>query len=639
MGKLRINQVTYSGDKYYYISPKINEGLNLFVGDNGSGKTTLTLFIDFALGGNVDVFRDNKTKRKQSSIKYEYREVLDDANNFVELDLDINSKNFKLKRFIRDNEIFIDDGEFVFSRKIFRKGKDETFSDWLLKSIDIEPFELNMGTYSWTFDFHSLYRLINYDQYTPNNKIYKLPTSDNFVSDSQVIRKSIFETLLNTTSDEYHAAFNLFKAEEKKFKELTSNFNSLIKVHEDFYDESICVQSLLSEIENKETKLEALKSKRISLSTASENKGVSEDAVKEAERVLLRVIDEKNEKRKEFKELKYELARVNNFASDLESEIEQIQKIIFTHEALDLFHPDNCPLCKKEFKQCEQHLENLSNSSFNYTYSIEEYRNIYKQKVKKKNTIESAKESISQDVKAIRLSLRKLNSTKLKYKKRLNDLVKTLKCNSELTELERINYKINDLNDELYLLNKRYSVNKEILALKSKKEASDGEKKRLKTSLYNAEKNFIEGNEEIIKRFNKEFSNLMDASPLKISCAKIDQDYMPEIDGGVYREISSGVIIRLAYYFSLLIYSLKFEKSSFPNILIIDTPEDSGIDTPKLISTLESFYSAVLEASNKNFHDYQIILTTGEDRYPKTFDNYIVDEFKEKEGNFILKVK
>lgn len=227
----------------------------------------------------------------------------------------------------------------------------------------------------------------------------------------------------------------------------------------------------------------------------------------------------------------------------------------------------------------------------------------------------------------------------MKYKKRLNDLVKTLKCNSELTELERINYKINDLNDELYLLNKRYSVNKEILALKSRKEASDGEKRKLKTSLDNAEKNFKEGNKEIIKSFNKEFSNLMVASPLNISCAKIDQDYMPEIDGGDYREISSGVIIRLAYYFSLLIYSLKFEDSSFPNILIIDTPEDSGIDTPKLISTLESFYSAVLEASNKNFYGYQIILTTGEDRYPQNFENYMVDEFKEKEGSFILSAK
>lgn len=309
---------------------------------------------------------------------------MDDTNNFVELDLDINSKNYKLKRFIRDNEIFIDDGELVFSRKIFRKGKDETFSDWLLKNIDIDPFELNMGTYSWTFDFQSLYRLINYDQYTPNNKIYKLPTNDNFVSDSQIIRKSIFETLLNTSSDEYHTAFNLFKVEEKNYKELTSNFNSLIKVYEDFYDESVCVQGLLSEIEYKEKKLEALKSKRISLSTASENKGVSEGAVQEAENILLSVINEKNEKRKEFKELKYEFARVNDFASDLESEIEQIQKIIFTHEALAPLHPNNCPLCKKELKQCEQHLESLSNSSFNYTYSIEEYRNIYKQKIKRR---------------------------------------------------------------------------------------------------------------------------------------------------------------------------------------------------------------------------------------------------------------
>ena len=72
-----------------------------------------------------------------------------------------------------------------------------------LEKLKISITELNMGTYSWKLNFSDLLRLIIYDQDTESKKIYKAPTVSNFVSDSLIIRKTIFEVLLGISSDEF----------------------------------------------------------------------------------------------------------------------------------------------------------------------------------------------------------------------------------------------------------------------------------------------------------------------------------------------------------------------------------------------------------------------------------------------------
>lgn len=84
MGSLIIEKVKYSGDKYIYESPKLTKGINLIVGDNGSGKSTFTYFIEYCLGNNIKYFEKDYNK--------EYIEIVNDTNNFVELDILINSK-------------------------------------------------------------------------------------------------------------------------------------------------------------------------------------------------------------------------------------------------------------------------------------------------------------------------------------------------------------------------------------------------------------------------------------------------------------------------------------------------------------------------------------------------------------------
>ncbi|MNE90002.1 hypothetical protein D3C80_1874750 [compost metagenome] len=69
---------------------------------------------------------------------------------------------------------------------------------------------------------------------------------------------------------------------------------------------------------------------------------------------------------------------------------------------------------------------------------------------------------------------------------------------------------------------------------------------------------------------------------------------------------------------TLLALSLN-EEIPFPRLLLIDTPENIGIDKDQLDILLETLISL----ENRLNKDYQIILSTGVGKYPKTMDKYV----------------
>ena len=152
---------------------------------------------------------------------------------------------------------------------------------------------------------------------------------------------------------------------------------------------------------------------------------------------------------------------------------------------------------------------------------------------------------------------------------------------------------------------------------------------------------YKEAHNSIITNFNTIYNTLMKNSSAKTKSAKLDDnDYMPIIDGGTYREASATVPIRMMYFFTLLSMSLKYSSIKHPKFLLMDTPEDSGIDD--IAKNIILFDRALeLSKNNKyeNIKDYQFILTTGLKKYPKTFEKYVKLDFNKEENRFILKAK
>lgn len=134
----------------------------------------------------------------------------------------------------------------------------------------------------------------------------------------------------------------------------------------------------------------------------------------------------------------------------------------------------------------------------------------------------------------------------------------------------------------------------------------------------------------------------MKDSSAKTKKAYIDDEYMPLIDEGVYREKSATVPIRMMYFFTLLSMSLKYSTIKHPKFLLMDTPEDAGIDN---ISENILLFERALELSknndNEEIENYQFILTTGlcNECCPTEYEKYVKLDFNKKQGNFILKMR
>jgi hypothetical protein len=104
MGRLKIKRVHYNGDKYTYSSPLLTDGVNIIEAGNGGGKSTFSALICYALGDYVHMFNFSKTEV--------HKEIKNDTNNFVLLEMEISQEPYWVKRYFgqkQNNMIIVRD--------------------------------------------------------------------------------------------------------------------------------------------------------------------------------------------------------------------------------------------------------------------------------------------------------------------------------------------------------------------------------------------------------------------------------------------------------------------------------------------------------------------------------------------------
>lgn len=643
MGSIKISSLHYCGDNYYYDSPVFCSGLNILSGDNGTGKTTFSELLYYALGGEVAQFKLDS--------KEPHTEITNDTNNYVELHLDINNNRYSLKRNIGSNDISIryqvsnDNGDMDYSYENYgvNRGKNVKyiFSDWLLDKLGIKPVCLFNGYVSYIFNIKDILRLIYYDQATSPKRIYKDPTRDDKVSNTEFHRKVIFELLMGSNFEEYYAACNELREKEAQKEKSNNVLNEYKKMAEEI--QADCGLTLnLPFAQEKFNELnvlfEQLVQHRITLKN-SINKIDCNEEIENLKRNILIKEEELDENEQLYNSNIREIFSLNELSFKIAKEIQQLNKIIYTNENLGFFSFNICPWCLKDLpeKQESEHCicgnELKDDEKIIFEYNTDEYKQILKSRKKTLQTIVSTIEIINNENNKIKQCKQEINATIKNLKKEIESFIKQYNDSIIFNKLDDIDNNIQNTKTEIAKYKEYIKVEEKLENLRRTYQIDSinykdaFQKKKLmedtaRMDIY-----------EKIKKFNTKYEFLMKNSLEDCKTASIDEDtYMPIIDDGCYKEQSASVHVRLMYFYTLLYMSLNFNEVKFPKFLLIDTPNTNGIDPDKLNRAI-----SMLKNIDAGDSEYQIILTTKE--YPEEFKDQVKGDFLVKKKNYLLKKK
>ena len=642
MGRLAIRRVVYSGDKYSFESPYLNDGIVIMEGVNGHGKSTFMNLIYYGLGGRVQAFNKNDDNDSKK-----HNEIFYDTNNYVELLIEIDDEKYELTRYIGDNLIFVvGEDEEVRETCVLRNQSDEhtmVFSDWILGKLNINVFDIVQGTRSFKLNFTDLLRLVYHDQETEVDKVYKEADNSNFLSDSLEIRKAIFEILLGKTYNDYYSTLGQYKLTMKELEKAQAVMDSYDEFLGEVLDYDLAnvvhINSMISENQ------EMIEKVQIEREIASREQGNSDEIwqlIGQQKKELI-LNQHKLEEWESAKNLTTQsIDKILYLIDESEKELSEIEKIRLVNKKLKLFTPNTCPYCLREVERekgkciCGNDIEEEQYEKFFYT--DEEYLDILKVKKKSIQSLEQLLERKSQRLKIIIGHIEKAEQSIEKIRLYIDELTKDIATNynsayiRQLDEREReLNGIILELKQAKDLAKKRETLASQVIQLRNKVE---GLKIRVDSFLNAAREDMLNKK----KDFDEVYFSLMKRADEHCYSAYIGEDYMPHINLGAYRERSAAVPKRLMYFLTMLIESLK-NKANFPQFLMIDTPNKEGIDKENLIKNI-----GLLAEADKYTEEmktqYQIILTTGIDTYPEEFkknvfyklegENYLLQENCEK---------
>lgn len=637
MGLMRVNKLVYEGSKYYFESKEFDKNIILIEGDNGTGKSTFCNLIYFALGGEVPIFRRNNDKR--------HDEITSDSDNYVDLYISINNESYLLRRYFGDNEVTVipyermvekvysEDKNTLLEETVrFVLSEDKTeiysvnrskdayvFSDWILGKLKISVVELFHGYNTFKINISDLMRLIYHDQQPNPEGIYKKPdTNSTYVSDSELVRKAIFELLVGEAYSNYYDSI----VEEKKLSKEKSLAKSVVSEYKLLADkmrkngEAKNVSFLQKEILENEKQIDKLHDARL---VFKRNRSSSNTVNQDIDSCKSELIDcelKLSRLKESLVSVLDERYKLNVVRNESVSEIRRIEKVIFSHDQLNLFTSDTCPYCLKHVDRVEGHCvcgASIEEEQYErFFYTSKEYKDILKAKLKALSTIKTAYNDCDSEVQETKNEIEEVEKQSVALREKLQEMLGRV---DEIVDIESLN----DIDDKILQLREDIANLHRLLEVESKLESFQKDFDSVSSKAKDAElkrKGFeINAQQDVtskVNAFSKIYNELMKNTLPDCRSAKIRLDnYLPSINDGLYRETSALVSIRLMYFIALMHLSLSDKSVTFPRFLLIDTPETAGIELDYLQNCIGQ-----LEGLQKYGVDFQVIISTGLNKYP-----------------------
>lgn len=637
MGQILIRRVKYAAENYHFESPEMSGGLNIIVGGNGNGKSTFMNLIYYGLSGKVDEFSKSNNET--------HSEIVRDRENFVSLDIELNKIPFTLIRYIGSNDITVlSDGANAKVYPIYRsKTEKKIFSDWILGELSIDPVEIFQGTGSALINFRDLMRLIYHNQELNPKKIYKPADNETFISDSELIRKIIFELLIGKTYASYYS--NLARLRELDREKIIAKglLDEYIASHQPTSKEDdVNVVFLEKALHEKQDQLKKIYTYRESLRESNRPRASLNSQINEIRSAILTSEITLTEKNRTYSEVIDELTKLRRLRENVILEVTQISKIIYSHDKLGLFSADTCPYCLREVSRKEGHCvcgSEIEEEQYErFFYNTDEYSDILKSKQKSIETVDFAIKACKEQIEETSTEIESIKSDLSDYQQQIESWIKDFDFSSNSQDIKATDDLILQLRSDINNINSQIDVETKRSSLQGRFNTASSSYERQKNTvnaLQASAKTDIQGK---VADFNKIYNDLMINTLSNCRSALIgSDDYMPVIDGGMYKEASASVAIRMMYFFSLLKLSILDSDVKYPKLLLIDTPETAGVDADNLKHALSQLSKITEAVETPNDNDYQVILTTGKDKYPDEFKDKVILELSDDDK--LLKFK
>jgi chromosome segregation ATPase len=435
----------------------------------------------------------------------------------------------------------------------------------------------------------------------------------------------------NTFSDYYAQIGEVFKYEKQRDvqKNTLDGFKELLK-QTGFSDEVLNQDELLKKYE--ETKLqltkaelfkEELKSREYTIHNA---KNQLETLKKELFSTEITIAELEAKRGSLLREIK----GISQLKEEIILEVVQLKKIILAHDELNLFSPDTCPYCLRHVEREENHCicgATINESEYErFFYTSEEYLDILHSKQKSLDTVEIALQSCNEELEQIIQRITNINIRQEKVKSFVFGLDNlAISKNNEFNEVDD---KILELRESVRNIEQQFQLQKKYLLIIEKFEEAKRDFEKSNKSLFYLEEKVKKLMIDKIKTFNEIYNKLMVESSNEVKNAKLDESYMPVINDGEYKEASNAVPTRFIYFLTLLNMSLKDPDMQYPKFLLIDTPENLGIDHEQL----EGLIAKIKEGkTEEELSEFQIILTTGISKYPPELKEDVLQTLTKKQ--------
>ncbi len=618
MARLSIRKVIYRGEKWFFESSLLGDGLQILVGRNGAGKSTFSSLIYFGLGGRVTSF--------EREDREPHREITSDEKNHVHLTIEIDDVEYSLKRFFNSNEVGIEqpNGDIEVLSVTRSKNVKRVFSDWMLAKLGIDPVMLHYGAYEGKVNLADVFRLIYHDQSPDPSGIFKKVDRESFVTDSVVFRKAIFELLIGKSFQQYYSAAASLKRLETDWNVALQTLDQFKQFVDDVSDASgddanvAFINAQITETRDQLQRALQFRSSLQEAEPASPDNGIEARKVRLYE-LTLRLSDLKAQ----ANQVSIELARFRQLQADMILEATQIKKMMFAHDSLDLFLANTCPYCLNEVERVEGKCvcgADVDEAAYErFFYDNADYLAILKTKQKNVQTIQAAIESSEAELRRLNGRIAQSEGDSDAERLELRQAAQNSTLAFDPNALRETDTNILNLRSEIGTLEQKLSLEKKRQEIEDRCSSLASDVSRAKGKARELEGQAQQEMERKRVEFGKQYTELLASTVAAVRTTSIDDAYMPVINQGEYREASASVPKRLMYYLTLLSLSLEDPEMAFPRFLLIDTPQTAGIDRPALQLCIDRIQEILDGSENKG----QVILTIGDDRLTPSQDESV----------------